>query len=89
MNSLKIPDDIKILRLLQQPKNRYQINQKIKKLTYPGVIKRIRVLENLGYVFAVREEHGRGPTGTVTYYLITAKGRGILRGHEEAERRKE
>ena len=86
MDSLKVPEDVNILRLLQQPKNRYEINKDIRESTYPGITKKVNRLMEMGLVFKVREKDGPGP-GKVKYFLITSKGRSVLRGFEEAERR--
>lgn len=85
MDSIKIPDIMKVLRTLQQPKNRYQIRKELG-LTYPKTIRWVNDLERMKYLFVLREEKGHG-IKPVKYYLITAEGRAMLRGFEEAERR--
>lgn len=86
MSSLQLPEDIKILKFLQQPRIRYEIKNHLKNY-YASTLNRLNRLEKLGYIFVVRTEPWRGKL--MKYYLITSKGRAILRGYEEAERRKE
>jgi len=80
MDSIKVPDDIKILKFLsQRPSNRYKIKEELK-MTYPSVLKKVDRLEKMGLIFVVNEKEGRGPSGKVPYYLITSDGRSVLEG---------
>ena len=85
MSSLKLPKDLQILRLCTQQHTRYQVMQHFHnhQSTTEAYMNRLLKMELL---FIVKEEPYR--TGkTIKWFLITAKGRAVLRGHEEAERR--
>jgi len=85
MSSIKYPKDMEILKFLQQPRNRYEIAKRFKN-HYASALAYIERLEDLGLIFVLREEPWR-PGKVMKYYLITSKGRSLLRGYEEAERR--
>lgn len=80
-----MPKDMHVLRfLLNEPKTRYEIaahfgNHYNTTRTY---VDRLLELEFI-FVASTRPWH----TGEVKYYLITPKGRSMLRGYEEAVRR--
>lgn len=82
--SIQIPHDVEVLRFLDKSKTRYQIALHFGdhfQVTRDYMDK----LQRLGLVFVVKTEPWH--RGEVRHYLITAKGRAILRGFEEAERR--
>jgi len=85
MSLVKFPKDIEVLKFLQQPRKRYEIAKKFGN-HYASALAYINRLEELGLIFIVREEPWRAGK-VIKYYLITAKGRSLLRGYEEAERR--
>jgi DNA-binding PadR family transcriptional regulator len=53
---------------------------------YPTTLAYIMRLENMGLLFVSKEEQWRLGK-TKKWYLTSSKGRSVLRGHEEAERR--
>lgn len=85
MSSLQLPKDLEVLRLCQQPRNRYEL-AKIFGNGYQTTVDYIERLERLGLLF-VSEESEYRPGKKKKMYLITTKGRSVLRGHEEADRR--
>lgn len=87
MSSLQLPKDIEILKFLQEPRIRNKIKDHLKN-HYASTLIRLNRLEKLGYVFVSRTEPWRKGK-VMKYYLITPKGRAMLRGYEEAERREE
>ena len=85
MSSIQLPEDIKVLKYLEtEPHTRYDVATLLK-AHYADAAARLDRLRHLDYIFIQRDEdwHGRKRK----YYLITVKGRAILRGFEEAERR--
>lgn len=86
MPSLKIPKDLQILKSCElQPKTRYKIAQECGN-HYPTTLAIVARLMKMGYLAVSSTEKYR--TGKQkTLLLTTSKGRAILRGHEEAERR--
>ena len=86
MDSLNFPEDIEILKVLLRPKNKYEVHKQVSPWSYPTIIRKINKLEKEGLIFCTREEQRHGLWKS-KYYLITAKGRAVLRGFEEAERR--
>lgn len=82
--SLQIPKDIKYLEYCETPHNKYEIGKHFSD-PYATVYAHMRKLVKMQLLFVVKEENGRGP-GKVKYYLITDKGRAIVRGHMEATR---
>lgn len=85
MPSLQLPKDLDVLRLCQQPRTRYELSKHFGN-GYQTTIDYMERLEQLDLVFVVEETVYR-PGKMKKKYLITAKGRAVLRGHEEAERR--
>lgn len=82
--SLQIPKDIEYLKYCETPHNRYQIGKHLSD-PYATVCAHVKKLEEMGLLFVAKSDDGRGP-GKVKYYLITDKGRAIVRGHMEAMR---
>jgi len=82
--SLQIPQDLDVLRYLDKPKTRYQVAIHLGNHTVVASAYMNR-LEKLGLVFVVETRPWH--RGEVKKYLITAKGRAVLRGFMEAERR--
>ena len=80
--------DVDVLKLLQKPSTRYKISKHFGN-HYPTTCYYIERLEEEGFIFVVESEPWRaGKKGSVKkLYLITARGRAVLRGFEEAERR--
>lgn len=85
MSSIQLPDDIKILNFLQQPHTRYQVMKHLGN-HYQSTIIRLDRLEKLGYVF-VSDSRPWQRDKVLKFYLITASGRAMVRGYEEADRR--
>lgn len=85
MSSLKLPKDLDILRFCQIPRIRYEIMKEFSngQATTEAYMTR---LERMGLLFVVEQDEYR-PGKKRKRYLITAKGRAVLRGYEEAERR--
>lgn len=85
MPSLQIPKDLDVLRFCQVPRTRYDVMKEFSN-HYPTTIAYMGRLENMGLLFVLEEKDWR-PGKKLKKYLITAKGRAVLRGYEEAERR--
>jgi len=86
MSSIQLPKDLEILRFLQlEQRTRYEVKKKIGN-HYQSTINRLDRLEKIGLVFVSETKPWR-KVKVQKFYLITAKGRAILRGHEEGDRR--
>lgn len=80
--------DIQVLHFLQQPRSRYEIAANFGN-HYATTRLYIERLDREGFIFVVSSEPWTAGKreGLKKNYLITAKGRSILRGFEEADRR--
>jgi predicted transcriptional regulator len=81
MSSLKIPKDIKVLSFCCTPKIQYEIMQEMNngQSTVQTYIER---LVKMGLLFVVEEKEYR-PGKKSKKYLITDKGRAVLRAMEK------
>lgn len=79
--------DVEILKLLQKPRTRYHVSKHFGN-HYASTCSYVDRLEEEGFIFVVESEPWKsGFSGIKKLYLLTARGRAVLRGFEEAERR--
>lgn len=85
MSTLRIPKDLEVLRLCQTPRTRYEVMKHFGD-HYPTTISYMERLEHMGLLFVTETQEWQ-TRKKKKMYLTTSKGRAVLRGHEEAERR--